>query len=170
MASWRIGATRTFAFLLGTSVCATAPAAFAQPGTPMPESGTTATDETTNIYGHELMTPSEVHDYQTRLGTLSGTDRQRFLAQHRTEMQQRAQQRGVTLPDTGSMDEHAPGTLGGDTSRGGTTSGGAAGGTTGAGDGIDGSPSSGGMGGGVGGGGGMGSGPGGGGGGGGGGH
>jgi hypothetical protein len=52
------------------------------------------------IYGAELMTDRELQRYQDRLRTMqTAEERNRFLEQHRTTMDARAKQRGVTVKD-----------------------------------------------------------------------
>jgi hypothetical protein len=52
------------------------------------------------IYGEQLMTPEEKQEYQQRIGQ-AGTAEERTHLEgiHRKMMQQRAAERGVTLPD-----------------------------------------------------------------------
>lgn len=57
-------------------------------------------DDGTAIYGSQLMTQSERDAYRSKMRSLSTTrEREELRAQHHTEMQQRAKERGVTLPD-----------------------------------------------------------------------
>lgn len=52
------------------------------------------------IYGSQLMTPAERNAYRARMRSLKTVqERQAFRMQHHQEMQQRAQERGMTLPD-----------------------------------------------------------------------
>ncbi len=51
------------------------------------------------IYGYELMTPAERTAYLTKLrGMKTLQERNAYRAQHRIEMQQRARERGVSIP------------------------------------------------------------------------
>jgi len=64
-----------------------------QPG----ESSPAATES--EIYGRPLMTPDEVDEYHAKLASnLSAEEREIFIHQHRERMEQRARERGVTLP------------------------------------------------------------------------
>ncbi len=52
------------------------------------------------IYGHQLMTDQERTDYQSRMreaDTLQ--ERERIRAEHHQLMQERAREKGITLPD-----------------------------------------------------------------------
>lgn len=52
------------------------------------------------IFGSQLMTQQERLDYSTRMRSLNTEqERQAFRLEHHTQMQERARQRGVTLPD-----------------------------------------------------------------------
>lgn len=52
------------------------------------------------IYGKQLMTPSEIQAYQTRMRSLkTEQERNAFREEHRRQMQERARERGITLPD-----------------------------------------------------------------------
>lgn len=52
------------------------------------------------IYGSQLMTQQERNEYRNRMGAAtSQEERERVRAEHHTRMQERAKQRGVTLPD-----------------------------------------------------------------------
>jgi hypothetical protein len=54
------------------------------------------------IYASDLMTPSERSAYMKKIRAMKTLqERNTFRAQHRTEMQQRARERGVTIPDNG---------------------------------------------------------------------
>lgn len=53
------------------------------------------------IYGSELMTQQERLEYRERLRQADGDDdRERIRSEHHEQMQERARERGVTLPDT----------------------------------------------------------------------
>lgn len=53
------------------------------------------------IYGSQLMTPAERAAYRSQMNSLkTAREREELRLQHHQEMQQRAAQRGVTLPDT----------------------------------------------------------------------
>ncbi len=55
---------------------------------------------TEQVYGYELMNQRERTDYRARLHALkSNAEREQFRLEHRQKMQERAQERGVTLPD-----------------------------------------------------------------------
>ena len=52
------------------------------------------------VYGWQLMTPAERSEYRMKMRSLKTTqERETLRRQHHEEMQKRAQQRGVTLPD-----------------------------------------------------------------------
>ncbi|HEX8776810.1 MAG TPA: hypothetical protein VF738_01725 [Rhodanobacter sp.] len=52
------------------------------------------------IYGWQLMTPAERSEYRMKMRSLKTVqEREALRSQHHEEMQKRAQQRGVTLPD-----------------------------------------------------------------------
>ena len=52
------------------------------------------------IYASELMTPAERTAYQQKIRSLkTAQEREAFRMQHREQMQKRAAERGVTLPD-----------------------------------------------------------------------
>ena len=53
------------------------------------------------VYGSELMTGEERERYRERLSNAqSAEDRERIRSEHHEQMQERARERGVTLPDT----------------------------------------------------------------------
>ena len=53
------------------------------------------------IYGSQLMTQQERLEYRERLrNTHTQQEREQLRLQHHREMQERARERGVTLPDT----------------------------------------------------------------------
>lgn len=81
-----------FAALLGMSA---AMAALAQPATKTPA----ATSDTSPIYGCMLMTPQERADYLARMrAATTPQQREAIRLEHHKQMQERAKQRGVTLP------------------------------------------------------------------------
>lgn len=52
------------------------------------------------IYGSALMTPQERNEYQRRMRELkTQEEREQFRKEHHAQMQARAKERGVTLPD-----------------------------------------------------------------------
>jgi len=52
------------------------------------------------VYGSQLMTPQERDQYHATMRSLkTEQEREEFRQQHHKEMQQRAKERGVTLPD-----------------------------------------------------------------------
>lgn len=52
------------------------------------------------IYGSQLMTPQERATYRQQMRSLkTWQERQTFRLQHHKEMQERARERGITLPD-----------------------------------------------------------------------
>jgi hypothetical protein len=104
---------RSFALLLGASLCA-APIAFAgdRGGSEAPNKAfNEAGDTQDEIYGHEVMTPSEIDRYQTRMrGTMTDAERRAFIESHRAEMQRRASERGTTLREGPGLDRTQTGT------------------------------------------------------------
>ncbi|WP_431637688.1 hypothetical protein ACQVBX_07885 [Dyella sp. KULCS107] len=53
------------------------------------------------IYGSQLMTPAERNTYRNKMRSLKTVqEREAFRAQHHQEMQKRAQERGLRLPDS----------------------------------------------------------------------
>lgn len=53
------------------------------------------------IYGRQLMSEAEQRAYRQKMRTAtSAEEREQIRAQHHRQMQERAQARGVTLPDT----------------------------------------------------------------------
>ena len=52
------------------------------------------------VYGSQLMTPQERTEYQAKMrAAKTNEEREQIRAQHHEEMQERAKQRGMTLPD-----------------------------------------------------------------------
>lgn len=52
------------------------------------------------IYGRQLMTPDERRDYQQKMRSLkTREERQAFRQEHHQQMQARAKEKGITLPD-----------------------------------------------------------------------
>jgi len=52
------------------------------------------------IYGSQLMTPQEREQHRAKMRSLkTEQERERYRLQHHKEMQQRAKERGVTIPD-----------------------------------------------------------------------
>ncbi|AND68842.1 hypothetical protein ATSB10_13880 [Dyella thiooxydans] len=67
-----------------------------------PVAGSTAGGKT--IYGSQLMTPAERNAYRQKMRSLkTAQERQAFRSQHHEEMQKRAQERGMQLPDMPPM-------------------------------------------------------------------
>lgn len=53
------------------------------------------------VYGSQLMTPQERTEYRSRMNSLkTREERDAFRAEHRQKMQERAREKGKTLPDT----------------------------------------------------------------------
>ncbi|OOG26472.1 hypothetical protein B1C78_04755 [Thioalkalivibrio denitrificans] len=52
------------------------------------------------VYGRELMTRDEIREHRQNMRSLRGEEREAYLQEHRERMTQRAQERGVDLPDT----------------------------------------------------------------------
>lgn len=56
------------------------------------------------IYGGQLMTPAERNEFRTRmLAATSDAEREKIRAEHHAEMQKRAKERGIKLPDVPPM-------------------------------------------------------------------
>jgi len=56
-------------------------------------------DQNQQIYGSQLMTPQERAEYRSRMrNARTYEERQRIRQEHHQQMQERARQRGVTLP------------------------------------------------------------------------
>lgn len=52
------------------------------------------------IYGRQMMTPEEQNDYRMRMRACkTDPERQKLRTEHHKEMQERARERGLTLPD-----------------------------------------------------------------------
>ncbi|HEX7112328.1 MAG TPA: hypothetical protein VF216_07780 [Mizugakiibacter sp.] len=82
-----------FAALFGLSAAA---AALAQPAPKAPP----ATSDNSPIYGCMLMTPQERTDFRARMrAATTPQQREAIRLEHHKQMQERAKQRGVTLPD-----------------------------------------------------------------------
>lgn len=65
-------------------------------------------DEAQPIYGRELMTEQERREYQVRMRNLETEEERRaYREEHHRQMQSRAAERGMTLPEPASQD--APG-------------------------------------------------------------
>src|SRR5512146_1594001 len=53
------------------------------------------------IYGYQLMTPQERNDYRNRMrNARSEQEREQIRNENHTRMQERAKEKGVTLPDS----------------------------------------------------------------------
>jgi hypothetical protein len=53
-----------------------------------------------DIYGYQLMTPEERAEYRSRMRAANSfEERERIRAEHYARMQERAQERGLTLPE-----------------------------------------------------------------------
>lgn len=58
------------------------------------------TRDTEQIYGSQMMTQQERSEYQTRMrAAKTAEEREQIRQQHHEEMQARAKERGMTLPD-----------------------------------------------------------------------
>ncbi|MFC3675561.1 hypothetical protein [Ferrovibrio xuzhouensis] len=61
--------------------------------------GATTTDDS-QIYGRQLMTQEEMNRYRQRMRNAKTTqEREQIRTENHKQMQERAQQRGITLPD-----------------------------------------------------------------------
>jgi hypothetical protein len=84
-------------FALGSSASALATPARAQPATPVWLLA--QADADIPIYGSQLMTDAERADYRSRWrAARSDDERERLRSEHHDRMQERARDRGVTLP------------------------------------------------------------------------
>lgn len=96
-----------------------------------------AVGKTDLIYGGELMSPAEIADYNRRLsGNITPDDREKFMMQHRTAMDERAAERGVKLKESAAKTpdpSKGGGGGGGNLPGGGVGSGGTSGGIGGVG-------------------------------------
>jgi hypothetical protein len=54
------------------------------------------------VYGSQLMTPQERLEHRAKMRSLSPTERQQYRREHHAEMQNRAEERGLTLPPMGA--------------------------------------------------------------------
>lgn len=93
------GATSVLALLLGL-----AGQAWAQTATPQRDQTQTQTQSQTRtqerIYGSQLMTQQERNEYRQQMRTMkTAQEREAFRLEHHKRMQDRARERGVTLPD-----------------------------------------------------------------------
>jgi hypothetical protein len=62
--------------------------------------GSVAAQTQQQMYGSQLMTPQERIEYRTQMRTLkTQEERNAFRLEHHKKMQERAKERGVTLPD-----------------------------------------------------------------------
>ena len=58
-----------------------------------------------DVFGAQLMTPQELAEHRAQLQSAkTSSDRERVLQQHRTTMQSRAKERGISLPDESPSD------------------------------------------------------------------
>ncbi len=86
-------------FVMSAAILAPAYASFAQDKTQDQTQSRQATEDR-RIYGYQLMTPAERDEYRDRMrAAQSAEERQKIRAEHHAEMQKRAEERGVTLPD-----------------------------------------------------------------------
>jgi hypothetical protein len=70
------------------------------PGFAADSSAQSKTQTQEQVYGSQLMTPQERSAYQTKMrAAKTNEEREQIRAQHHQEMQVRANQQGVTLPD-----------------------------------------------------------------------
>lgn len=61
---------------------------------------TAAAADTTTVYGSQLMTQQERLEYRSQMRTLrTPEERAAFRQEHHKKMQERAKEKGVTLPD-----------------------------------------------------------------------
>lgn len=51
------------------------------------------------VFGRELMTQEELTEHRAKMRTLTGEEREAYRLEHHEKMQERAKQRGVTIPD-----------------------------------------------------------------------
>lgn len=94
-----------YAMVAGLALSALLPAttlmAAASPGAPQ---ASTPNTSATTVYGWQLMTPAERNAYRAKMRSLkTPQERQAFRLEHHNAMQQRAKERGVSLPDMPMM-------------------------------------------------------------------
>jgi hypothetical protein len=87
--------------ILAAATLLPAHASFAQDRTQdQTQSQTRQTIRDRDIYGSQLMTRQERNDYRARMrAAASAEERERIRAEHHDRMKERAQARGMTLPD-----------------------------------------------------------------------
>lgn len=86
-----VGATLAFIGTVSVGSTCAAPAAPAASATQ---------DGRGTVYGWELMTPQERQQFRDRMrNTTTAQEREKIRAEHHKEMQERARERGVTLPE-----------------------------------------------------------------------
>lgn len=80
--------------------------AFAQDAQPAPQKDQVQQKKQTRdrIYGHQLMTPDERIEYRSKMRFLKTPEEcDAFRAEHHKKMQERAKEKGITLPDEPPM-------------------------------------------------------------------
>lgn len=72
----------------------------AQPGSSSKAAEQQPGQTTEPIYGHQMMTPEEMAAYRNKMHSAkTAEERERLRAEHHREMQARAKERGITLPE-----------------------------------------------------------------------
>lgn len=90
----------TMLYLVAGALLASAHTSFAQDRTQDPANTRAETVRDRDIYGYQLMTPEERTEYRGRMrAAQSAEERQRIRAEHHAQMQERAKERGIALPD-----------------------------------------------------------------------
>jgi hypothetical protein len=98
------------AVLTTTALWLASPGYAQQPPATPGGSANTATPADQQIYGWQLMTPQERATYQNKMRSLkTQQEREQFRLEHHRLMQQRAQERGLTLPDEPVAPGRGPG-------------------------------------------------------------
>ena len=89
------------AALFGVATLMPVHASFAQDRTQdKAQAQTRQTIRDRDIYGYQMMTPQERNEYRQRMrAAKTQQERERIRAEHHEQMKQRAQARGITLPD-----------------------------------------------------------------------
>ncbi len=86
--------------LLALLIAATSGAWAEEPKTPVKEQAKTQTQQQEPIYGSQLMTQQERNAHRAKMrAAKTDQEREQIRLEHHKQMQERAKERGVTLPD-----------------------------------------------------------------------
>ena len=84
----------------GVALTASVPPAHAADQAQTRDQDQTQTRDQDRIYGYELMTPQERAEHRAKIRSLKTVqEREQYRLEHHKKMQERARERGVTLPD-----------------------------------------------------------------------